>query len=140
MTYRTLEHTADLAIEVTAGSLDELFAESVQALTDCMTRRERVAPDLIHEVTLEAAELDRLLVDLLNELIYLHETEALVFSQASLSIKESDSGWSLAGALAGEEFDLERHGLKTLIKAATYHRLSVQPDAAGWLARVVFDL
>lgn len=140
MTYRTLDHTADLAIEVTAGSLDELFAESILAMTDCMTRLDRVVAEESHQVSLVAPDLDQLLVGLLNEVVYLHETEALVLSQASLSVTETDPGWSIAGTLSGEEFDLDRHGLKTLIKAVTYHQLSVQPTPAGWVARIVFDL
>lgn len=140
MTYRTLDHTADLALEVTAGSLESLFAESVRALTDCMTRLEQVIPEVNHEVAMAAPELDRLLVDLLSEVVFLHETEALVFSEASLSVAETESGWSLSGTLGGEEFDLERHGFKTLIKAVTYHELSVQSSPDGWIARIVFDL
>ena len=140
MTYRNLEHTADLAIEVIAGSLDELFGESVRALTDSMTRLEKVVPRVTHEVAMSAPELDRLLVDLLNEAVFLHETRDLVFRQASLSVSESESGWALAGTLSGEEFDLERHGLKTLIKAVTYHQLSVDQLPRGWMARIVIDL
>lgn len=140
MTYRTLDHTADLAIEVTAASLESLFAESVLALTDCMTRLGRVVPEQVCEVTLVAPEPDQLLVELLNEVIYLYETADLVFSEASLSLTETDSGWSIAGTLGGEEFDLERHGLKTLIKAVTYHQLSVRSSPDGWLASIVLDL
>jgi SHS2 domain-containing protein len=140
MPYRTLEHTADLAIEVMGASLEELFAESLFALTDCMTRVERVRPRESREVALVAPALDQLLVVFLNEGIWLHETEALVFSEADLSVAEGDQEWSLTGNLRGEVFDLHRHGLKTLIKAVTYHQLSVGPGPDGWIARVIFDI
>ena len=133
MTYRTLDHTADLAIEVTAGSLDELFAESILAMTDCITRLDRVVAEESHQVSLAAPDLDQLLVGLLNEVVYLHETEALVLSrEASLSVSETDSGWSIAGTLSGEEFDLDRHGLKTLIKAVDVSPVECSAHA-GWL-------
>jgi SHS2 domain-containing protein len=140
MPYRTLEHTGDLAIEVMGASLDELFAESLFALTDCMTRVEKVTPRDSREVALAAPALDQLLVVFLNEGIWLHETEALVFSAADLSVAEVDQGWSLTGTLRGEAFDLHRHGLKTLIKAVTYHQLSVESGSEGWVARLVFDI
>jgi SHS2 domain-containing protein len=108
MPYRTLEHTGDLAIEVMGASLDELFAESLFALTDCMTRVEKVTPRDSREVALAAPALDQLLVVFLNEGIWLHETEALVFSAADLSVAEVDQGWSLTGTLRGEAFDLHR--------------------------------
>lgn len=140
MPYRTLEHTADLGVEVTAATLEGLFGETLRAFTDCLTRLERVTASESREVSIKAPEPDQLLIDLLNELIYLHETEALVFSDALLTLAETDDGWSLSGSVRGEAFDLERHGLKTLIKAATYHQLSVQPGPDGWIARIIFDI
>lgn len=140
MPYRTLEHTADLGVEVTSTSLEGLFGETLRAFTDCLTRLERVTPSESRELLIVAPELDQLLVDLLNELIYLHETEALVFADARLTLTETDDGWSLSGSVRGEAFDLERHGLKTLIKAATYHQLSVLPGPDGWIATILFDI
>jgi SHS2 domain-containing protein len=140
MPYRNVEHTADLGVEVTAASLEGLFCESLRAFTDCLTRLERVTPSETRELAITAPELDQLLVGLLNELIYLHETEALVFSDAALTLTETDLGWSLSGSARGEVLDLSRHGLKTLIKAATYHQLSVRPCPDGWIARIIFDI
>lgn len=140
MSYRTLEHTGDLAVEATASSLAELFGECLRALTDCLTRLDRVRHGESRELAIVAPELDQLLVDFLNEVIYRYETEGLVFSDAQLAVSEIDQGWSLSGSLGGEAFDLSRHGLKTLIKAATYHQLSVRSRPEGWIARIVFDI
>ena len=140
MVYRLIEHTADLAIEVTAASLEQLFSECLRAQTDCMTRLERVEAKQTRKISIVAPDLSRLLVDFLTEAIYLHETEGLVLSAAEVAIKEVDSKWCLLGSVGGEEFELSRHGLKTLLKAVTYHQISIERRCGQWTAQVIFDI
>lgn len=140
MSYRLLEHTADLGIEVTAPNLGELFAEALRALTDVLTTLDRVGFDEACSVELSAPSLEGLLVDWLNEAIFLHESEGLVFARAAVDVRQDSQGWHLTAELDGEAFSLEQHGLKTLIKAATYHQLRVEQDAGLWRAQVICDL
>ena len=140
MAYRLLEHTADLGIEVSAGTLEELFIESLRAMTDCITRLDRVGVDVTRELALVAGDLEQLMVNWLTEAIYLHETEGLVLADGDVEIERSGDGWSLTGRVSGEPFDLARHGLKVLIKAVTFHQLEVQQRDEGWTARVIFDI
>ena len=76
----------------------------------------------------------------LNEVIVLYETEGLVFSNARVQIEEVRSQWRLVGSAEGEYYDSERHGLKTLVKAVTFHKLSLEQRPPGWHARVILDL
>jgi len=140
MAYHSLEHTADLGVEATAGSLAELFAECLRAQTDCLTRLDRVEEKETREMRLVSPDLPDLLVDFLSEAIYLYETAGLVLASADVEVTETAEGWLLSGAVAGERFELSRHGLKTLLKAVTYHQLSVRRDRNGWAARVIFDI
>jgi SHS2 domain-containing protein len=50
------------------------------------------------------------------------------------------TAWRLQATLSGEPFDRERHAIKVLIKAVTYHALEVREEADGWHATVVFDI
>jgi len=70
----------------------------------------------------------------------LYEAEGLELASAILDVTETEDGWSLSGVVAGEPFELSHHGLKTLLKAVTYHQLSVRRDRDGWAARVIFDI
>ncbi len=140
MAYRPLEHTADLGIEATAESLDELFEECLRAQCDAWTRLDRVAAREERSVDLGAPDLPALLVEFLGEAIYLQETEGLVLCRADVRVSRSATGWTVAGTVAGEPFDLQRHGLKTLLKAVTYHGLRVGEDQNRWVARVIFDI
>ena len=140
MTYRLLDHTADLGIEVDADTLENLFAECLRAQTDCWTRLQRVEQLETRDIDLTAPELSVLLVEFLQETIFLHETEGLVFAAGELAVVEGASGWSVRGEISGERFELARHGLKTLLKAVTYHGLEVRATVDGWQARVIFDI
>jgi len=140
MTYRLLEHTADLGIEASADSLDEIFAECLRALTDCLTRLDRVVSVKTRDLDLAAPDLPQLMVDFLSEAVYLHEAEGLVLADANVAVEKTPEGWSLSGVVSGETFDIERHGLKTLIKGVTYHQLSVQSHEGKWVARIIFDI
>ena len=140
MPYHLIEHTADLGIEASAESLEELFVECLRAQTDCLTRLSRVELRETRMLKLEASDLPQLLVEFLSEAIFLHETAGLVLADARVAVTRTDRGWQLAGSVAGERFELERHGLKTLLKAVTYHQLSVDRCGDEWRARVIFDI
>jgi SHS2 domain-containing protein len=47
---------------------------------------------------------------------------------------------ALAARLDGEEFNPERHERNLLIKAATYHQLSITQANGLWRAEVIFDI
>jgi len=140
LAYRFLDHAADVCFEVTARSLTELFCEALRALTDTMVDLESVAAEISFPVEKEAADLEMLLVDWLNEAVAFHETDGALFSRADIEIEQISSGWHLAGVLLGEPFDAARHGLKTLVKAVTFHQLRIERGVTGWRARVVLDL
>lgn len=140
MAYRLLEHTADLGIEVTAETIDKLFLESLRAMTDCITRVDRV--DLVEsrQLALVASDLEQLLVNWLSEAIYLFDAEGLILAGGEVRVESANSVWSLSGRVQGEPFELSRHGLKVLIKAVTFHRLQVRQRDEGWTARIIFDI
>ena len=140
MVYRLLDHTADIGIEVSASTLPELFSEGLRALTEICTDLAAIEPRILRDIELEAADLETLLVDWLGELIVLGEVDGLVFCDSDLAITEKAQGWWLEGQIRGETFDVARHGLKTSIKAVTFHQLEVSPTPEGWKVKVFLDL
>ena len=140
MSYRFFEHTADLGIEIEAPNLDSLLADGWRGLTESMLEVDRIEPVESRQLSVRAADLDRLLVDWLSEAIFLLESEGLVFSQVEPRSRQTEAGWEVIAALGGEQFDQERHGLKRQVKAVTHHHLEIGDCAAGWRARVILDL
>jgi SHS2 domain-containing protein len=136
--YETFEHTADLGLRIRADDLDGLFAEAGRGLFSLIVAKlDEVQP--IEEVSLSVvgAEMDYLLFDWLNELLYIFETRRLVL--AEFEVKVADGG--LQATARGEPFDSAQHQAEHEVKAITYHELKVeqQPDGT-WLAEVIVDI
>jgi SHS2 domain-containing protein len=135
--YETFEHTADLGLRVRAADLDSLFADAGRGLFSLMVAN-LDAVRLVEEVSLGVVcdELDYLLFDWLNELLYIFETRRLVLVEFNVRASES----SLQATARGEPFDPARHQSEHEVKAITYHELKVMRENGGWLAEVIVDI
>ncbi len=136
--YETFEHTADLGLRVGAPDLDSLFAEAGRGLFSLMIENlDDVQPREEISLAVVGMELDYLLFDWLNELLFLFETRRLVL--AEFHVKIADGG--LQATARGEPLDSDRHRLAHEVKAITYHQLKIeqQPDGT-WLAEVIVDI
>lgn len=140
MGYRFLSHTADVAFEVEAASRNEVFREALSAFTDTLTELDGVEERTSRRFELSAPAADLLLVDWLAELLYVFETEEMLFRRADVEVTEEDGTLQLVAEAWGEAQDPERHPIKVLVKAVTYHGLELVQTEAGWRAQVVFDI
>ena len=84
-------------------------------------------------ISLEAMDIESLLVDWLGELAYLAETTHLVFTDM---IFQTLSTTRVEAVLTGRR----RHRFDTVIKAVTYHNLKVEKTCEGYSATIVFDM
>ena len=140
MGHTFIDHTADVAADLDGRTPGELFASAARALTDTMTPLDGVRPAIPQSVTIEAATLEDLLVDWLNELLYRFEVQNTLFSQFDVTIDGAEGRWRLRATAAGEAFDPTRHPSRVLVKSATYHGLHVTCENGTWRARIVFDI
>jgi len=132
--YKLLEHTADAYVEVHGKNISELFENAAYAMFDLMTDLKKVEQKGEMKVTLSADTREQLLIDFLGELLYLHETEDLVFSKFDIKT----DGKNLEAFVWGEKFDSKKHSKRTVVKAITYHKLEFD-DKKGILT-VLFDI
>jgi len=130
--YERIPHTADLAIRVTGADLPDLFANAAAALFDLMTEPPAAA-DRRHEVIVESIDVGGLLVDWLNQLIYLHEVNGETYTSFEITTLSPEE---LRATVSG---GATTRKLKT-IKAATFHELTVKETESGAQAQVVFDV
>lgn len=142
MGFRFLDHTADLAVEVTAPTVPGLFAEAARAFADCVTDVTALEPRQLLNVRLTASAHDELLVDFLNELLFRFEGGGFLPCRALVSLDgAAERGWELQARLEGEPFDLDRHPYRTQIKGITWHGLTLaQLEDGTWRAMVVLDV
>ncbi len=121
---------------VTAPTLEELFETSAIAFVELITSVDSLTCRVERQFHLREDEMDTLLVSWLQELLYILDTEGLIFGQFQVKLHES----SLEATAWGEPFDPNVHTMKTEIKAVTYHQLEVVKADHGWQAQVIFDI
>jgi SHS2 domain-containing protein len=131
--FEELEHTADLALKVHGHSLEEIFINAARGLFSLMADLENLAPSVSREVHLEAPDRESLLVDWLNELLYLHEVEEEIYTRFDI---ETLSSTALSATVRGTKTEAS----KLTIKAATFHELEIRETDDGYLTTVVFDV
>ncbi|RII27156.1 MAG: hypothetical protein CXR31_07840 [Geobacter sp.] len=143
MPYRCIEDiaTADVAFALWGESREELFRAAAEALLCEMMEN----PAAVHsretlEFRLVNRELDLLLLDFLNELIYLKDARQLLLGVDVLTIADGPDGFTLKSRCSGEKIDPARHRLMADVKAATLYRLRVEKVDGQWEGTVVLDI
>jgi SHS2 domain-containing protein len=130
--FEEIEHTADLAIRAYGRDMRELFANAAQGMFALMAEPSQ-EPARKREVALEAMDYEGLLVDWLNELIYLHEVEGETYYQFAIETLSPEK--LVAHVTGGPTKDKTK-----AIKAATFHDLAIKETADGLVATIVFDV
>jgi len=134
--FEFIDHTADAGIRVEAPTLEDLFETAGLAFTELVTSADSVDCRVERRFKLEEDDMETLLVSWLQELLYLLDTEDLVFARFQVRIHD----FSLEATAWGDVFDPNIHTMKTEIKAVTYHQLEVTKNDQGWQAQVIFDI
>ena len=135
--FETFDHTADLGLRVTAGCLEELFAEAARGLTSLLVEDpSAVGSDHRAEFAVSGTEADLLLLDLLGELLFRFETTGFLGREFDVT---RTSGGLLAQA-RGEVIEDQPHRLSREVKAITYHGLKVEQQDGRWLAEMIVDI
>jgi SHS2 domain-containing protein len=131
--YLEVEHTADRALQVWGRQLPDLFVGAARGMTGLMADLDSLAAIELREVRLEGWDRESLLVNWLNELLFLAETERLLFVNYQF---ESLTDTALVARVRGAHAPVT----KAAIKAATYHALRLVRDHAGWSTVITFDV
>jgi len=133
-THEFLSHTSEMQLLVHAATYPELFAEAGHAL-GLLSLRD--IPDVPtgewREIEVESADRVALLVDWLNELIFLAETERWVGIE--FEVREMAARWIIARArgVSVEE-------PPAVVKAATMHQARISHRDGAIEAEVLFDV
>jgi SHS2 domain-containing protein len=130
--FREIAHTADWELEVWAPDLCRLIEQAALGmyhLTGAMLSSE---PRYSRLISLKNIDPETLLIDFLNELLYLAESEGLAFDHFDLRF----DGAMLKAQVIGATIE----SMEKEIKAATYHNLRIIETDQGLSANIVFDV
>jgi SHS2 domain-containing protein len=124
------DHEAEVELYIEAENEGLVFVEAITAFAELLEPEPGGEP-AEHELRLEGSDRASLLIALLQELIYLADTEGFAADQAALTVGPA----MLRGSVRGR-----RTNVKPLVKAATWHNLEFRRADGVWQARVVLDV
>lgn len=141
MSYRFHEDVsmADVAFSAEARTFAGLLEEAAKATFEVMVKLDTVHPRETREISLKAATPEKLLFAWLEELVYLKDAEAMVFSSFAVTVTE-DAGLELRATAKGEKINQEAQTLHVDVKAVTYHRFEVAQEKGKWRCFVILDI
>ena len=130
--YEEIDHTADWAFRAYGSTMQELFENAAYALSalegalDTPSTRTR-------QIQVEGIDREALLVNWLNEILFLQETKRETFQKFQLTqLTDTTLTATLHGAAAPP--------LTRFIKAVTYHDLKIEQTEKGWQVTIVVDV
>ncbi len=138
MPWKIIDHTADAGLEVSAISWNELFRLAAEGFyhlcldgdpTPAFCERDTIP----HSISIEAVDLEELAVAWLNELLFLLETENVLFLPSAISVSETRAALSAKGVLAPSDH------VRIAVKAATYGGIVISGNPSPYL-RVFVDM
>jgi SHS2 domain-containing protein len=133
--FELVEHTADVGINAYGRTLKEAFANAAYGMFSIMAELESIREAGSRRVEVTADDIEGLLFEWLNSLLYYFDVEMLLFKRFDI-IEFGDT--RLVADCFGEKFDASRHSIKTGVKSATYHMLEVNRQEN--IVRVIFDI
>jgi SHS2 domain-containing protein len=141
--YEILEHPADLKIRAFGKTKKELFFNTLKGMTESLKPEigEMIAK---RTIKISSPDLEALLIDFLNEVLYLIQTNKEIYTNINFKKltntphqKKFGTGQAeLEGELIGKE--AKRFGED--IKAVTYYDLDIHQEKGFWEATVLFDI
>ena len=132
--YEYFEVTADIGFKAYGKNLNEAFENAGLAIFNIISDTDGINPT--KEISFEITSEDNvsLLYDYLEELLFYHEVEFMLFSQFDVEI---DGDFHLKATIKGEPIDWNRHERKTEIKAITFHQMEVRQNGIAELQAIV---
>jgi SHS2 domain-containing protein len=137
MSFEEREHTADILMHIQALTLDDLFSEAVRSLMATMYRScDTVCPNICRTISIPGRDQIELLQSFLSELLFLSETENIVFSFIKTRLTEE----GLVAEIAGEPFAYGKHGGGSEVKGISFSGMKIERQKNEYAIDILFDV
>ncbi len=139
MAFRFLENVtrADVCFEATGKTLSELFTSAALATISTMANPKSVKPKLERTIVKKTDNVETLLFEVLEEIIYLKDVDGMVFSDVSCSVDEKKL--EVRATLHGDKMNPKTQELHQDVKAITMHYYKVEKKK-DWKTQIVLDI
>ena len=133
--YQEVSHTADLELLIWGESFEDLFRQAAAGMYDLLDliQLDQIPEGDRGELSLEAMDLEGLLILFLEELLFVVTEEKRVCDFSELTISQP-------GSLQSHFVSREIESYRRDIKAVTYHDLDIQETGDRFEVSIVFDI
>jgi len=131
--FKPLDHPSEIGIIAYGKTQREIYENAAFGMFSLMADLDKVTPKQIIGVRVMGENPQSLLVNWLNELVFLEDSKKMLFRK--FTVKQL-SGTALEAEVCGEKIDLKTHQLHRPIKAATYSQLQLDENQAT----IIFDV
>ncbi len=140
--FEFIDHTADILFRCEAGSLERLFVQAGLAIGETTTRLNTIEEIEERLITGKNKNLEYLLFDFLDDLLFYKDTELLIFKKFEIKInKEGSEEYKLTCKATGEKLQEGKHERTIDIKAITMHMFEVKKvSSEKWSCQVLVDI
>ena len=127
MSYKTLEHTTDAIIEVTADNLKEAFEIAGISVIETILDISKVDENNSRKLIVKGKDLKYLLYNWLEEMVILTITDGFAGKRILLEITKNGN-YQIDAKIFGEVIDLRKHDFKVEIKSPTFHEMEIKQN------------
>ncbi|MDY6788544.1 MAG: archease [Candidatus Nanohaloarchaea archaeon] len=135
--FEIVEHTSEVGFRAFGETVEQAFENAGKATFSLMKPLEDFDSEKELEFSIEAESLEALLYDWIEHLIYLRDSEQLLFKEFTVEIEEDKGGYRLEAEVRGE--DLKGMSAQD-VKAVTYSDMEVKQTEDGYMLRVLLDV
>ena len=139
MRYRFLEHTADAKFQAYGRTLEEAFVNSALATSALMWDWRTVEKRMKHRVGIKGKDLEQLLRNFLEELLYLLDSRMFLLNSVDrLKIERKENHYLLSAEFWGDDLS-DKHEIFGEVKAITYNEMEIKNND-HFMIQVVVDI
>ena len=142
MPYKFFEDIAiaDVAFEATGRTEEKMFESAALAVTNTMVKDlKSVKNKVTKTITVTGEDIQTLLFNFLQELIFLKDAKLLLFSKFDIKMSKGKK-MKLTVKASGEKLDMKKHELLVDVKAVSMHNYKVEKTKSGWSASIILDV
>ena len=133
------DHTADILIIANGSTLPEAFRNAALGVLNIMYDTDRVDKVEAVNVTVEGVDLEQLLFNWIDEVIYWFDGRKMAIGD--IVINRFDEGGRIEAVLLGEHYDVNKHGFRgTIVKAMTYNMMRIDKVNDHYRVQFVVDI
>lgn len=139
MSYRFLDHIADVKFIAEANSIENLFIECSNALKESICGKITILEQDEKNIEIKGNSLENLLYKFLEEILILLESKDFVFSKI-YELKIDENSFILKAKIKGDK--VQNYKFTNDVKAITYSEMKIEENKKknSWKTTVVLDV